>query len=172
MTLLILWSALPVISKVFCVCVLLNSNDVLLSSRETPDVWSEGMSNLSQIILSSNVLRHQVQNSNWVLNTQQASSKTKMHGTSLLSTPDQFGLVLFPSVRKNDDEKHCFLKLFGFKGSVKFKVSIWCLQISQKATKLLSGFLPPKRGPIKNYAANWLILFWLFYTTFWLLFRG
>ena len=45
MTLIILWSALPVISKVFCVCVLLNSKDVLLSSRETPDVWSEGMSN-------------------------------------------------------------------------------------------------------------------------------
>ena len=37
-----------------------------------------------------------------------------MHGTSLLSTPGQFGPVLLPWVRKNDDEEHCFLKLFGF----------------------------------------------------------
>ena len=36
------------------------------------------------------------------------------HGTSLLSTPDQFGPVLLLYVSKNDDEEHCFLKLFGF----------------------------------------------------------
>jgi hypothetical protein len=32
-----------------------------------------------------------------------------MHGTSLLSIPDQFGLVS-PLVSKNDDEEHSFLK--------------------------------------------------------------
>ena len=35
-----------------------------------------------------------------------------MHGTSLLSTPGQFGPVLLPQVTKNDDEDHCLLKLF------------------------------------------------------------
>ena len=36
-----------------------------------------------------------------------------MHGTSLLSTPGQFGPVLLPQVNKNDGEL-CFLKKFGF----------------------------------------------------------
>ena len=37
-----------------------------------------------------------------------------MHETSLLSTPGQLGPALLPWARKNDDEEHCFLKLFGF----------------------------------------------------------
>ena len=37
-----------------------------------------------------------------------------MHGTSLLSTPGQFGQVLLPKVSKNDDKKRCVLKKFGF----------------------------------------------------------
>ena len=37
-----------------------------------------------------------------------------MHGTSLLSTPDQFRPELLPWVSKTDDEEHCFLKFFGF----------------------------------------------------------
>ena len=37
-----------------------------------------------------------------------------MQGTSLLSTPGQFGPVLLPYVSKNDDKEHCFLKKFGF----------------------------------------------------------
>ena len=36
--------------------------------------------------------------------TQQAISMSQMHGTSLLSTTVQFGPVLLPQVRKNDDE--------------------------------------------------------------------
>ena len=39
-----------------------------------------------------------------------------MHGTSLLSTPGQFGSVLLPKASKNDGEENCFLKKFGFKG--------------------------------------------------------
>ena len=42
--------------------------------------------------------------------TQQGSFILKMHGTSLLSTPEQFGPVLLPQVSKNDDEELCFLK--------------------------------------------------------------
>jgi hypothetical protein len=38
-----------------------------------------------------------------------------MHGTSLLSTPGQFGAVLLPYVSKNDDEELCIIKYFGFK---------------------------------------------------------
>jgi hypothetical protein len=37
-----------------------------------------------------------------------------MYGTSLLSTPGQFGPVLLPLVSKNDDKELCFLKQFGF----------------------------------------------------------
>ena len=33
----------------------------------------------------------------------------QMHGTTLLSTPGQFGPVLVPQVSKNDGEEHCFL---------------------------------------------------------------
>ena len=52
-------------------------------------------------------------------------------------------------------------------------MSFWCLQISQKNNKFFPGFLPYplKRGQIKKisalYTANWRILFWLSYTTFW-----
>ena len=42
--------------------------------------------------------------------TQQTSSMFQTHGTSLLSTPGQFGSVLLPKVSKNDEEEHCFLK--------------------------------------------------------------
>jgi len=38
-----------------------------------------------------------------------------MHGTSLLSTPGQFGPVLLPWVSGSDDEEHCFLNKFGFR---------------------------------------------------------
>ena len=36
-------------------------------------------------------------------------------GTSLLITPGQFGPALLPWVSKNDDEKRCSLKQFGFR---------------------------------------------------------
>ena len=42
--------------------------------------------------------------------TQQASSMSQMHGTSLLSTPGQIGHVLSPWVSKNDDKEDCILK--------------------------------------------------------------
>ena len=45
----------------------------------------------------------------WQMSTHQGSSMSQMHGTSLMSTPGQFGYVLLPSVSKNDDEEHCFL---------------------------------------------------------------
>ena len=37
-----------------------------------------------------------------------------IHGTSMVSTPGQFGPVLLPKVSKNDDKEHCFLQSFGF----------------------------------------------------------
>ena len=46
----------------------------------------------------------------WQWSTQQTSSMSQMHGTILLNTPGQFVSVTLPSVSKNDDEKHCFLK--------------------------------------------------------------
>ena len=33
-----------------------------------------------------------------------------VHGTSMLSTPGQFGPVLLPYVSKIDDKDYCFLK--------------------------------------------------------------
>ena len=45
-----------------------------------------------------------------------------MHGTSLLSTPGKFGLVLLPQVGKSDDEEHCFLEKFGFIQNFRFGV--------------------------------------------------
>ena len=42
-----------------------------------------------------------------------------MHGTSLLTTPGQFGTVELPQVSKNDDKEHCFLKKFGFSDHLK-----------------------------------------------------
>ena len=44
------------------------------------------------------------------MSTHQGSSMSQMHGTSLMSTPGQFGYVLLPSVSKNDDEELYFLK--------------------------------------------------------------
>ena len=41
----------------------------------------------------------QIQNCNGVLN------RSLMHGTSLLSTPGQFGPALLPYVNKNDDKE-------------------------------------------------------------------
>ena len=59
--------------------------------------------NLSQIILRSNVLRHHFYlpkvygtGPKWQWSTQQGSFMPKMHGTSLLGTPGQFGPVLLP----------------------------------------------------------------------------
>ena len=48
-----------------------------------------------------------------------------MHGTSLLSTPGQFGPVVLPYVSKNDDEEHCFLKWFGFSLSAQPEIQIF-----------------------------------------------
>ena len=42
------------------------------------------------------------------LSVQQASFMSLKHGTSLLSTPGQFGPVLLHQVSKNDDEEYCF----------------------------------------------------------------
>ena len=43
-----------------------------------------------------------------------AMEHSTVHGTSLLSTPGQFGPILLPEVSKNDDKKLCFFKKFGF----------------------------------------------------------
>ena len=47
------------------------------------------------------------------------------------------------------------------KGQLISKCPFGVFKSPKKPTKLLSGFLPKplKRGQMKNYAANWLILF-------------
>ena len=54
------------------------------------------------------------------------------------------------------------------KGQLISKCPFGVFKSTKKSTKLLSGFLPKplKRGQIKNYAANCMILLRLFYTNF------
>ena len=47
------------------------------------------------------------------------------HQTSLLSTQLPFWTCIVTLVRKKDDEKHCFLELFGFKGRRRQHCNTW-----------------------------------------------